>query len=50
MRRWDLILLASVLLAVVAAAGVDWRLGSLAASVALGAVWYWLGEPDTKGR
>lgn len=46
MRRWDLLLAAAVVLAVVAAVGVDWRLGCAVAAVALGAVWYWLGTPE----
>lgn len=47
MRRWDLLLGLAVLLLVVAAAGVDWRLGLLVAGLALGGAWYWLEDvPD----
>lgn len=49
MRRWDLLLAVAVLLVVVAAVGVDWRLGVLVAGLALGGAWYWLGDvPDDR--
>lgn len=46
MRRWDLLLLVAIVLAVVAAAGLDWRLGCAVAAVCVGGVWYWLGDPE----
>lgn len=46
-KRWDLILLAGVLLLVIAAGAVDWRLGAAVAGSAACGVWYWLGDaPD----
>jgi hypothetical protein len=46
-RRWDLLLAVGVLLLVVAAGAVDWRLGAAVAGVASVAAWYWLGDaPD----
>ena len=44
MKRWDLILLLGVLLGVVAAGAVDWRLGCAVAGAALASIWYWLEE------
>lgn len=46
MRRWDLLLALAAVLAVVAAGGVDWRLGCAVAAFTVGAVWYWLGETE----
>lgn len=46
MRRWDILLAVALVLAVVAAGGVDWRLGCAVAAAALGAVWYWLGDTE----
>lgn len=46
MRRWDLLLVAAVVLATVAAGGVDWRLGAAVLASALAAAWYWLGEAE----
>lgn len=46
MRRWDLFLLVGVVLLVVAAGALDWRLGCAVAGSALVAVWYWLGNPE----
>jgi hypothetical protein len=46
MRRWDLLLVVGLVCAVVAAGGVDWRLGAAVLAVALVLVWYWLREVD----
>lgn len=46
MRRWDLLLVAAVVLVTVAAGAVDWRLGAVVLASALAAVWYWLGEAE----
>lgn len=46
MRRWDLLLIAAVCLAVAAASGVDWRLGAAVLAFALGGVWYWLDDTN----
>lgn len=42
MRRWDLLLVVAAACVVVAAFGVDWRLGAFVAGLALGGAWYWL--------
>ena len=47
MKSWDLLLVAAIILASIAAGAVDWRLGAAVLSVALAAVWYWLGEVKT---
>lgn len=49
-RRWDLILVVAIVLAVAAAAGVDWRLGAAVAALALGGVWYWLEDVPDRGN
>ena len=49
MRRWDLLLVAAICLVTVAAVGVDWRLGTCLLGLALGGVWYWLGDAGEDG-
>ena len=44
MKRWDVVLVAAVLCAVVALGAFDWRVGLLALSGGLAGVW-WLLEP-----
>lgn len=46
MKRWDLLLVAAFLLAVVASGAVDWRLGCAVAAVGLTAAWYWLDDVE----
>ena len=44
MKPWDLLLATAVVLVVIAAGAVDWRLGAAVAGVALGNVWFWFEE------
>lgn len=44
MKRWDLLLVAAVLCATVAAGAVDWRIGLGVLAVSLTAIWYLLAE------
>lgn len=44
MKRWDLFLVAAIVLSTLAAAGVDLRAGAFLLAGELAAVWYWLGD------
>lgn len=50
MRRWDLLLVVALVLVVVAAAAVDWRLGCTVAAAAIFGVWYWFEDVPTDGE